>query len=143
MGNFVSILGIIALGIIFIYNSGKLAGFAAINYVGYLGLPTASENANYDIYAYICWSVAGLLFIILMCCCSRIRLAVAVCKCAGQFVARVCGVVLVPIWQTLFVIALWVAAIIAIIWLAASATFIATSTNGEFDVFTSVATYAD
>jgi len=36
------ISGIIALGVVFIYNSGKLSGFSAMSYVGYLGLPTAS-----------------------------------------------------------------------------------------------------
>lgn len=120
-----------------------MAGFAASSYIGYLGLPTATENANYDIYAYISWGIAGLLFIILLCCCSRIRLAVAVCKCAGQFVARVCGIVLVPIWQTILVVVLWVAAIIAIIFLAASATYVPTQSNGSYDVFTSVANYGD
>lgn len=120
-----------------------MAGFAASSYIGYLGLPTATENANYDIYAYISWGIAGLLFIILLCCCSRIRLAVAVCKCAGQFVARVCGIVLVPIWQTILVVVLWVAAIIAIIWLAASATYVPTQSSGSYDVFTSVANYGD
>lgn len=120
-----------------------MAGFAASSYIGYLGLPTATENANYDIYAYISWGIAGLLFIILLCCCSRIRLAVAVCKCAGQFVARVCGIVLVPIWQTILVVVLWVAAIIAIVWLAASATYVPTQSSGSYDVFTSVANYGD
>ena len=120
-----------------------MAGFAASSYIGYLGLPTATENANYDIYAYISWGIAGLLLIILLCCCSRIRLAVAVCKCAGQFVASVCGIVLVPIWQTILVVVLWVAAIIAIIWLAASATYVPTQSSGSYDVFTSVANYGD
>lgn len=137
------LFAIIGLGVIFFYNSGKMAGFAASSYIGYLGLPTATENANYDIYAYISWGIAGLLFIILLCCCSRIRLAVAVCKCAGQFVARVCGIVLVPIWQTILVVVLWVAAIIAIIWLAASATYVPTQSSGSYDVFTSVANYGD
>lgn len=120
-----------------------MAGFVASSYVGSYNLPTASGNSDYAIYAYIAWGIAGLLFIILLCCCSRIRLAVAVCKCAGQFVARVCSVVLVPIWQTIFVIILWVAAIIAIIWLAASATYVPTITDGSYDVFTSIANYAD
>lgn len=51
--------------------------------------------------------------------------------------------VLVPIWQTLFVIILWVAAIIAIIWLAASATYTASQSSGSYDVFTSIANYGD
>lgn len=70
-------------------------------------------------------------------------MAVAVCKCAGQFVAKVCGVVLVPVWQTLLVIILWVAAIIAIIWLASSATFIAKQSGTSYDVFTTIQNYAD
>lgn len=74
-----------------------------------------------------------------MCCCSRIRLAVAVCKAAGQFVASVCSVVLVPIWQNLFVIILWVASIIAIIFLASAAEFQIVSG----DVFTSIKSYSD
>jgi len=115
------IFGIAGLGVVFLYNSGKLAGFASSSYVGYLGLPTAQANSDYDIYAYICFAITGVLFIILLCCCSRIRLAVAVCKAAGQFVSSVCSVVLIPIWQNIFVIILWVAAIIAIIYLAASA----------------------
>jgi hypothetical protein len=41
-GNKIFNLGLIGLGVVFIYNSGKLTGFSAMNYVGYLGLPTAS-----------------------------------------------------------------------------------------------------
>ncbi len=89
-----------------------------------MGLPTASENANYDIYAYITWGVAGLFLIVLLCCCSRIRLAVAVCKSAGKFVASVCTVVLVPIWQTILVITLWAPAIVAIVYLASAASYV-------------------
>jgi hypothetical protein len=77
--------------------------------------------------------------IVLLCCCSRIRLAVAVCKAAGQFVASVCLIILVPIWQTLLVVCLWVPALIAFIYLASSATFKQFNT----DVFTSIANYAD
>lgn len=118
-----SIFGIIGfitgLGVIFLYNSGKLAAYA--EYTGYLGIPTYAANSNYDIYSYICFGIAGLLLIILLCCCSRIRLAVAVCKAAGQFVATVCLIVLVPIWQTFLLACLWAPALIAIIYLASSA----------------------
>ena len=130
------IAGIFALGAIFYYNSGKIT---MNNYTGYLGLPISTANDNYDIYAYICFGIGGVFLIVLLCCCSRIRLAVAVCKAAGQFVASVCAVVLVPIWQTLFVIVLWVAAIIAIIMLASAAEF----QYVAGDVFTSIKTYAD
>lgn len=136
-----SIFGIIsiitAMGVIFLFNSGKLAAYDT--YTGYLGIPTYSANSNYDIYAYICFGIAGVLFIVLLCCCSRIRLAVAVCKAAGQFVASVCMVVLVPIWQTLLVACLWGPALVAVIYLASSATFM----HKTGDVFTSIANYSD
>jgi hypothetical protein len=134
-----TIFGIAGLGVVFLYNSGKLSGVASDSYVGYMGIPTASGNSDYDIYAYICFAITGLLLVILICCCSRIRLAVAVCKAAGQFVSTVCSVVMVPIWQNLFVIILWVAAIIAIIYLASAAEF--TWVTG--DVFTSIKSYTD
>jgi hypothetical protein len=132
------VIGIlIALGVIFLYNAGKLD--VASDYTGYLGMPTYEANANYDIYGYICFGIAGVLLIVLMCCCSRIRLAVAVCKAAGQFVGSVCSVVLVPIWQTIFILILWAIALVAIIYLAAAATFV--QVNG--DVFTSIQSYSD
>jgi hypothetical protein len=136
---FTLIFGIAGLGVVFLYNSGTLSNYVPTSFTGYLGLPTATANSSYSIYGYICFGISGLLFIILLCCCSRIRLAVAVCKAAGQFVASVCSVVFVPVWQTLQVIVLWVAAIIAIIYLAASAQF--TYVSG--DIFTSIANYAD
>ncbi len=76
----------------------------------------------------------------MLCCCSRIRLAVAVCKAAGQFVASVCLIILVPIWQTILVACLWVPALIAMIYLVSSAEFTHIKPT---DVFTSIANYAD
>lgn len=132
----VSIFGLIgifiAMGLIFLYNAGKLSSVS--DYTGYLGLPTYEANSNYDIYGYICFGVSGILLIVLMCCCSRIRLAVAVCKAAGQFVSSVCMIVMVPIWQTLLVIILWAFAVVAIIYLASAASFVLVSG----DVFTSI-----
>lgn len=138
----VSIFGIIGMfagvGIIFLYNGGELSGLSAYNQ--YLGIPTLSTtSSNYNIYGYICFGFAGLLLIILLCCCSRIRLAVAVCKSAGQFVASVCLIVMVPIFQTFWVIILWACAIVAMIYLVSAATF--TVTSGS--IFTSIATYSD
>jgi choline transporter-like protein 2/4/5 len=137
----VSIFGIIGfvagMGAIFLYNSGKLSAYS--QYTGALGIPTSTTNSSYDIYAYICFGIAGVLLIVLMCCCSRIRLAVAVCKAAGQFVATVCLIVLVPIWQTLLVACLWIPGIVAIVYLASSATF----THVGTDVFTSISSYTD
>jgi len=44
----------------------------------------ADNNYNYITYgAYILWGLAGLFFIIMICCCNRIRLAVAIMKVTG------------------------------------------------------------
>jgi len=50
-----------------------------------------------------------------------LRLAVAVCKSAGQFVSSVCSVVLVPIIQTLFQGGLWGACLVAMVYLVSGA----------------------
>jgi len=70
----------------------------------------------------------------LFCCCSRIRIAVAVCKTAGQFVSHTCGIVLVPIIQTIVNLGMWAVCLVALLYLISAATF--TYTSG--DVFTSI-----
>jgi hypothetical protein len=85
----ISIIGTIAflagLGFIFYYSSGKVTN-STISYMGY-SVPTVSTDISYlAYYAYALWVIAGILAILLLCCCNRIRLAVAVCKCAGKFI---------------------------------------------------------
>lgn len=131
----VSIFGTIAFfigaGIIFLYNAGVIPASAS-TYVGYLGIPSMSAGSNYAVYGYISFGIAGVFLIITLCCCSRIRLAVAVCKAAGQFVVGVCLIVLVPIVQTLITLGLWAACLVAMVYLISAAKFVSTST----DVFT-------
>jgi len=101
-----------------------------------MGIPTLNKNSYYNVYGYICFGLAAVIFLALLCCCSRIRLAIAVCKVAGRFVIRVAQVMIVPIIMTAFIIALWAFGLSAMVYIVSTATFVA---NG--DVFTSINDY--
>ncbi len=47
--------------------------------------------------AILLWILAALYFVILMCCCSRIQLGVAIMEATSQFVKDTCSVIFVPI----------------------------------------------
>jgi hypothetical protein len=133
-----SVIGIIAFfalaGIVFLYNAGVISGVGS--YGGYLSIPsTSASQSHYDVYGYICFGLSGLFLIITLCCCSRIRLAVAVCKAAGQFIVGVCTVMLVPIIQTAFTLALWGACLVVMVFLVSTANF---TIANPTDYFTSV-----
>lgn len=133
-----SILVFVGLGVIFLYNGGKISSSA----VGFLGLPTLSGSDYYNTYGYICFGVAGFLLIMLICCCNRLRLAVAVCKVAGQFVIRVCQVTLVPIVLAAILIGMWAVCLLCMIYLLSATTFTTSMTGSSYDVFTSVESYS-
>lgn len=134
----VSVIGSIAifagLGVLFLYNGGTISSSA----VGFLGLPTLSGSEYYNTYGYICFGVAGVLLILLICCCNRLRLAVAVCKVAGQFVIRVCQVTLVPIFLAIILIGMWAVCLLCMVYLLSATNFVASQSSGSYDVFTSV-----
>lgn len=133
-----SILVFVGLGVIFLYNGGTISSSA----VGFLGLPTLSGSDYYNTYGYICFGVAGFLLIMLICCCNRLRLAVAVCKVAGQFVIRVCQVTLVPIVLAAILIGMWAVCLLCMIYLLSATTFTTSMTGSSYDVFTSVESYS-
>lgn len=111
------ILVFIGLGIIFLYNGGTFKEAGLNEYAGFLGLPTLDGSDYYNTYGYICFGIAGALLILLLCCCNRLRLAVAVCKVAGRFVIRVCHIVLVPIVLTIVVIGMWACCLLCLVYL--------------------------
>jgi choline transporter-like protein 2/4/5 len=133
-----SIFGTIAVfigaGFIFLYNSGALSSYS--NTLGNLGIPTLSANSHYNYYGGICFGIALILIILLLLCCSRIRLAIAVCNVAGQFVVRVAQVMIVPIIMGAVIIGFWAFAIASFAYIIGTATFVA---NG--DIFTSIDDY--
>jgi solute carrier family 44 (choline transporter-like protein), member 2/4/5 len=132
------ILLMVALGILFCYNGGAIS---RDSYIGNLGIsiPTLPANSYYNIFGYISFGLAGLFLLLTLCCCSRLRLAVAVCGVAGQFVAGVCQSVLVPIFMGLIIFAMWVVCVIAMICLIGGANFVV---HGS-DVFTSIDSYTN
>ena len=128
------ILGFAFIGIIFLYNAGVIKGVG--EYAGYLSIP--SDNAAvgyYDVFGYICFGLSAVALIVTLCCCSRLRLAVAVCKAAGQFVAGVCTSILVPIIQALIALGLWGSCLTVMVFLISTATFYIDKSS---DYFTSV-----
>lgn len=134
-----STIGIILVfligGFIFLYNAGVITS----SYATSLNIPTITggTKTQYEAFGYTCFSLSGLFLIIFLCCFSRIRLAVAVCKSAGQFVAHTCSVILVPIIQTGILLCTWAACVVALLFLVSCTTFVGSSS----DVFTSISSY--
>jgi solute carrier family 44 (choline transporter-like protein), member 2/4/5 len=133
-----SILGIIVFlalaGLIFLNNAGKIGD----SKYGYLNIPNSGQS-NYEVYGYICFGLSGLALLITLCCCSRIRLAVAVCKAAGQFIVGVCTSMLVPVFQTILALGLWGGCLVVMVYLVSTATFKVANSS---DYFSSVS-YTD
>lgn len=135
-----SILIFVGMGVLFLYNGGAISQDAA----GFLGMPTLDSSEYYNTYGYICFGIAGVLLILLLCCCNRLRLAVAVCKVAGQFIVRVCQVTLVPIFLAFLLIGIWAACLVIMVFLLSATKFVAVSdSSGSYDVFTSVESYSE
>jgi solute carrier family 44 protein 1 (choline transporter-like protein)/choline transporter-like protein 2/4/5 len=135
---FAVIIFFIGLGLIFLYNAGYLG--AAAGAATYLGVPSfSSTSANNAVYGWICIGLGCFFFLLTLCCCSRLRLAVAVCKSAGQFVSSVCSSVLVPIFQTILAGVLWAACLVIMVFLVSTTNFKATTS----DYFSSISDYSD
>ncbi len=132
------ILLTVALGILFCYNGGAISRDSYIGNVG-ITIPTLPPNSYYNIFGYICFGLAGLVLLVTICCCSRLRIAVAVCGVAGQFVAGVCQTVLVPLFMGALLFGLWVACVLAMIGLIGGANFVV---KGN-DVFTGIEDYTN
>ena len=124
------------LALMFFYQAGKLGDVGGV--ASYAGIPNEG-SANAEVYAWICVGLAALFLIVILCCCSRIRLAVAVCKCAGQFVGSVCLIVLVPIFQAILTIGVWVACLAVMLLLISAAEFV----GSTGDYISSVSSYTD
>lgn len=127
----------VGLGLIFLYNAGYMS--AAASYASTLGVPSITSTYNEP----IGWTLIGIgcfFLIVVLCCCNRIRLAVAICKSAGAFVGSVCTIILVPIFQTAFALILWAGALVTMVYLVSSATFYVQSST---DYFTTIQNYQD
>ena len=137
-----SILGtlfsLVALGLLFMYSGGQ---FGDTNQV-FMGvkIPTVGSDVQYiKYYGYAVLGVAGVFAIVILCLCGRIRLAVALCGCAGKYIVDVMTSVLVPIFMSIFTAGLWVVCIVCMLYLISAASFVASAGS----VFTSFETYKD
>ncbi len=139
---FGTILVLVGLGIVFLYNSGKYEALnSAGNVITYLGIPVTS-NSEYN--SPVGWTLIGVgcgFFIVVLCCCNRIRLAVAICKSAGQFIASVCTSVLVPIVQAFLALALWGGCLVTMVYLVSAANFGVNVASNAY--FTTIDSYTD
>lgn len=121
---FGTILVLVGLGIVFLYNSGNYSALNSVgNVITYMGIPVSSNSA-YN--SPVGWTLIGVgcgFFIVVLCCCNRIRLAVAICKSAGQFIASVCTSILVPIIQAFLALALWAGCLVTMVYLVSAANF--------------------
>ena len=125
--------------IVFLNNAGVINISSVAS--GYLSIPSidGATNQTYEILGYVCCGFTGLFLIILLCCCSRIRVAVAVCKAAGQFVSHTCFIVMIPILQTIINLGMWAICLYVLLYLVSAAPFSYTSGS----VFTSITNLQD
>ena len=134
---FGTILALVALGLLFLY-SGGIFGTSTKVFLGYT-IPSIGSNVAYiQYYGYAILGVAGLFVLVMLCLCHRIRLAVALCSCAGKYVVDVMTSVLVPVVMSICTAGLWAVCIICMLFLVSSAKFVAGS-----GVFTEFLSYKD
>ena len=104
-----------------------------------MNIPTISgaTKTQYTVYGGIAFGLGGIFLLFMLCCFGRIRLAVAVCKASGQFMAQTCSIVLVPIVQTIVNLMQWAICILAMLFLISNASFKSSSSS----VFTELTSY--
>ena len=134
------VLGFVGFGIIFLYNAG-IGVFA--NRLGYLGMPTLngtiSNTQYYQIYAYICFSFAGLMLLLLFCYFPKLKPTILACRVANQYLTQVPHIYLLATLLSILLLAMWACCILSMVYLFSTATFVVGS---DQDVFTSVQSYA-
>lgn len=110
--------------------AGVLIWFSIIGIIAILGgggywvylyrthFASTDNNYKYFLYgAYSLWGLDGLFVIIVLCCCNRIRLAVAIMKVTGSFILNVPQVLFMPI-IFMIICAAWIGAwTVTAIWL--------------------------
>ena len=121
---------LLGLGVLFLYASGIIPNYD----IGYMGIPAIQNEYYYSYYAYAIFGVALIYIIVIICCCNRIRLAVNICSCAGEFVVDVYRIIFVPVIMAFIQISVWALCLPVLVYLIGSASFIAV----QGDIFTSL-----
>lgn len=134
----VTLLAIICLGLLFLY-SGGVFGTTDQVIMGYK-IPTIGENVKYiRYYGYTVLGLGGVFLLIVLCLCNRIRLAVALCGCAGKYIVDVMTSVLVPIVMSLLATGLWAVCLFCMLMILSVAKFVAQTSN----IFTTFESFTD
>lgn len=130
---FLIFLVLMGAGFVFLVNAGV---FSQPTFIGNFGInvPNLPSFKYYDIFGYVTFGLAAVVFFIICCCFGRIRLAVALCGIAGEFIASTCTVMLVPIFMALAVFVFWVFALYGMVTIISTAEFVVKGT----DVFTGI-----
>ena len=118
----------------FLVNGGMISQPSFFGNFG-ISVPNLPSFNYYNIFGWVCFGLAAIVFCIILCCFNRIRLAVALCGIAGEFIAKTCTVMLVPIVMTVVILAFWVFALYGMVTVIATANFVVKSNT---DVFTSI-----
>lgn len=66
---------------------------------------TVEDQPTYDYLAYASytmWALGGLMFLFMLCCCSAIKIGIAVMKATSQFVAKNMRILLLPLISYVF-----------------------------------------
>lgn len=122
--------------VLFLYNGGAIGQPSFAGNFG-ISIPNLPSFGYYNVFGWICLGLFCIVCLIVVCCCRRISLAVALCGIAGEFVASTCQVMLVPVVMGAAVFALWVFCLYAMVTLIGTAQFVVNGT----DVFTSIQSY--
>ena len=106
--------------VLFLYNGGAISQPEFVGNFG-ISIPNLPSFSYYNIFGWICLGLFCLVVLMVVCCYGRIRLAVALCGIAGEFISSACQVMLVPVVMSAAVFALWVFCLYAMVTLIGTA----------------------
>ena len=137
LGLFLILLVIVGAGFVFLINGGAISSTTFKGNFG-VNVPNLPPYSYYNAFGAICFVLAAVIIVIVICCFGRIKLAVALAEVAGEFVTNTCTVFLVPIIMTGVLAVFWVFAIFGMITIISTATFVIR----QGDIFTSIEDFA-
>ena len=128
------ILGVLlGAAFVFLVNGGVISQPEFVGNFG-ISVPNLPSFSYYNIFGYVCFGLSVVVFFIILCCFGRIRLAVALCSIAGEFISSTCTILLVPIIMALAVVVFWVFALFGMVTIIGTAEFVVKGT----DIFTGI-----
>jgi hypothetical protein len=102
---------VIVLYFAVIISFGVVAFLAAENKIDINGIEKLNDPQLLRTIAYVCWGVAAVSLLVLLCSISKLRIATAVIKTTAEFTQDKCQTILVPVFMFLAVsvfFAIWI-----------------------------------